>query len=145
VSQVTELYGTEGTIFTCTDATNPFQSWPMAVFTNKDYNIEDLPEIIKNYRWPQLFWVEDIINRPLQKRWVPICPPRSPNNYENMTRHFLDCVINDKEPLVSGEDGARSIEVMCAVLKSMETNAWVELPLKEEVIPPNYKLLPRED
>ena len=145
VSQVTELYGTEGTIFTCTDATNPFQSWPMAVFTNKDYNIEDLPDIIKNYRWPQLFWVEDIINRPLQKRWVPICPPRSPNNYENMTRHFMDCVINDKEPLVSGEDGARSIEVMCAVFKSMETNSWVELPLKEEVIPPNYKVLPREE
>ena len=145
VSQVTELYGTEGTIFTCTDATNPFQSWPMAVFTNKDYNIEDLPDIIKNYRWPQLFWVEDIINRPLQKRWVPICPPRSPNNYENMTRHFMDCVINDKEPLVSGEDGARSIEVMCAVFKSMETNSWVELPLKEEVIPPNYRVLPREE
>ncbi|MEM2146846.1 MAG: Gfo/Idh/MocA family oxidoreductase [Candidatus Jordarchaeaceae archaeon] len=63
VSQVTELYGTEGTIYTCTDAINPFQSWPMAVFTNKDYNIENLPEIIKNYRWPQLFWVEDIIDR----------------------------------------------------------------------------------
>ena len=62
-----------------------------------------------------------------------------------MTRHFMDCVINDKEPLVSGEDGARSIEVMCAVFKSMETNSWVELPLKEEVIPPNYRVLPREE
>ena len=36
VNQATELCGTEGTIFTATDATNPFQSWPMAVFTNKD-------------------------------------------------------------------------------------------------------------
>lgn len=145
VSQVTELYGTEGTIFTSTDATNPFQSVPMAVFTNNDYNIEELPEILRNYRWPQLFWVEDIIHRPVQKRWIPIYPPREPNNYTKMTRHFMDCIINDKEPLVSGEDGARAIEVMSAVFKSMETGAWVDLPLKEEVVPPHYKPLPKED
>jgi predicted dehydrogenase len=147
VTQATELYGTEGTIFTATDATNPFQSVPMAVFTNKDYNIEDLPEILRNYRWPQLFWVEDVINRPLQKRWMPIMPPREPNNYTRMTQHFLECVIEDKEPLVSGEDGARAVEVMCAVYKSMETGAWVELPLPEgeEIIPPFYKPVPPED
>jgi len=144
-ANVTELYGTDGTIYTSTDGTNPFQSVPMAVFTNKDYNFEDLPEIIKNYRWPQKFWVEDIINRPVEKRWVPIIPPKYPNNYENMTKHFMDCLINDKEPLVSGEDGARAIEVMCAVYKSMETNSWVELPLKEEVIPPYYKPLSKEE
>lgn len=145
VSQATELYGTEGTIYTSTDATNPFQSWPMAVYTNKDYNIEDLPQILKDYRWPQLFWVEDFINRPVQKRWMPLCPPRSPNNYEKMTQHFIDCLVNNKEPLVSGEDGARAVEVMCAVFKSMKTNSWVELPLKEEVIPPHYRSLPREE
>ncbi len=141
-SQVTELYGTEGTIYTSTDGTNPFQSVPMAVYTDKDYNFEDLPEIIKNYRWPQNFWVEDIINKPVEKRWIPIVPPKYPNNYENMTNHFMDCLINDKEPLVSGEDGARAIEVMCAVYKSMETSSWVDLPIEEEVIPPNYKPLP---
>jgi len=144
-SQVTELYGTEGTIYTSTDGTNPFQSAPMAVFTNKDYNFEDLPEIIKNYRYPQKFWVEDVINRPVEKRWVSIVPPRYPNNYENMLNHMMDCLFNDKEPLVSGDDGARAIEVMCAVYKSMEENRWIELPLKEEVIPPFYKPLPKED
>jgi predicted dehydrogenase len=147
VSQATELYGTEGTIFTATDATNPFQSVPMAVFTNKDFSLEDLPDILRNYRWPQLFWVEDHINRPMPKRWMPIMPPREPNNYERMTQHFLECVIEDKEPLVSGEDGARAIEVMSAVYKSMETGAWVDLPLPadEEIIPPYYKPLPAED
>ncbi len=144
-AQVTELYGTEGTIYTATDGTNPFQSVPMAVYTNKDYNIEDLPEILKNYRWPQKFWVEDIINRPVEKRWVPIVPPKNPNNYEKMTKHFMDCLMHDQQPLVSGEDGARSIEVMCAVYKSMETGSWVDLPLTEEVIPPHYKPVPKED
>jgi predicted dehydrogenase len=146
VSQATELYGTEGTIFTATDATNPFQSVPMAVFTNKDYSLEDLPEILRNYRWPQLFWVEDYISNPIPKRWMPIMPPREPNNYTRMTQHFLECVIDDKEPLVSGEDGARAVEVMCAVYKSMETNAWVNLPLaaNEEIIPPHYQPLAKE-
>ena len=144
VNQVTELCGTEGTIFTATDAVNPFQSWPMAVYTSKPYSVETLPKILKDYRWPELFWVEDIINETVRNRWVPICPPRSPNNYERMTAHYLDCIINDKPPLVSGEDGARAIEVMCAVLKSMHTGGWVDLPLKEEVIPPFYEPLPKE-
>jgi predicted dehydrogenase len=62
-----------------------------------------------------------------------------------MTRHFMDCLIHDAEPLVSGEDGARAIEVMSAVYKSMQTKAWVELPLSEEVVPPHYTPLPPED
>ncbi len=144
VNQVTELCGTEGTIFTASDATNPFQSWPMAVYTSKEYSVETLPKILDDYRWPELFWVEDIMSGKVRNRWVPICPPRSPNNYERMTAHFLDCIINDRSPLVSGEDGARAVEVMCAVLKSMETGGWVDLPLKEEVVPPYYQPLPRE-
>lgn len=145
VSQATELYGTEGTIFTATDATNPFQSVPMAVFTNKDYTLETLPEILRNYRWPQLFWVEDRLQPTLPKRWIPIIPPREPNNYTNMTRHFMECLTQNAEPLVSGEDGARAIEVMCAVYKSMQTRAWVDLPLTEEVVPPHYQPVPPED
>ena len=33
---------------------------------------------------------------------------------------------------------------MCGVFKSMETNCWVDLPLKEEVIPPYYKKIDLE-
>ncbi len=145
VNQATELCGTEGTIFTATDATNPFQTWPMAVYTSKKYTVDTLPKILKDFRWPELFWVEDIIDEHVRNRWVPICPPRSPNNYDRMTAHYLDCIINNKEPLVSGEDGARAIEVMCAALLSMETGGWVDLPLSKEVIPPHYEPLPKED
>lgn len=144
VSQVTELYGTEGTIYTASDATNPFQSVPMAVYTEKDYTLEDMPEILRNYRWPQLFWVEDIMKQP-EKRWVSLMPPREPNNYTNMTRHFMDCVVNGEQPLVSGADGARTVEVMCAVWRSMDTGGWVDLPLHDEVVPPYYKPLPADE
>ncbi len=39
------------------------------------------------------------------------------------------------------------MEVMCAVIKSMETDAWVELPLPpgERIAPPHYRPLPFED
>ena len=144
VNQMTELCGTEGTIFTATDATNPFQSWPMAVYTNKDFTVDTLPEVLKDYRWPELFWVEDIIDEHVRKRWIPICPPRRPSNYERMTEHFLDCIINDRPPLISGEDGAHAVEVMCATWKSMETGAWIDLPLTEEVTPPYYEPPPKE-
>ncbi|MCD6218818.1 Gfo/Idh/MocA family oxidoreductase [Candidatus Calescamantes bacterium] len=139
VSQFTELYGDEGTIFTSSDAQNPYQGSPLAVYTIKDYEYEDLPEIIRKYRWPQIFWAEDLITHPVSKRWVSIYPPREPNNYFYLCQHFIDCIVNDKEPLTKGEDGAQAVEVMCAVFKSMETKSWVELPLKEEVVPPYYQ------
>lgn len=137
-SHFTELYGGEGTIFLGSDSSNPYQTAPLAVFTNKDYEYSQLPEIIRKYRWPQLFWAEDLIAHPVQKRWVSICPPREATNYQRLWHHFIDCIVNDEEPLTKGEDGARAVEIMCAVFKSMETGGWVDLPLKEEVLPPYY-------
>jgi hypothetical protein len=68
------------------------------------YSVDTLPKILDDYRWPELFWAEDIIGETAQPLG-PDCPPRRPNNYERMTV-LLDCIINDKAPLV-GEDGAR--------------------------------------
>ena len=144
ITQNNELCGTEGTIFTASDATNPFQSWPMAVYTDKEYSNDDLPEILKNFRWPEIFWAEDIVNPTVRKRWVPICPPRFPSNYDRMIEHFFDCLTNDKQPLTSGEDGARATEIMCAVLKSMDTGGWVDTDLTEEVVPKGYEPPPEE-
>jgi len=41
--------------------------------------------------------------------------------------HFFDCVLEDKEPLVTGEDGRRSLEVMLAAEKSIEEGKIVSL------------------
>ena len=37
------------------------------------------------------------------------------------------------------EDGALTMEVLCGVFASMETGGWVDLPLKEEIVPPGFK------
>ncbi|KGX87784.1 Gfo/Idh/MocA family protein [Pontibacillus litoralis] len=35
--------------------------------------------------------------------------------------HFIDCIIENKEPLINGEEGMRSLEVILAALQSNET------------------------
>ena len=137
VTQGCELLGTKGTILTSSEAQNPYQSAPMAIYIDRDYSWEDLPEIIKDYRYPQIFWATDNVTRPVQKRWVSIYPPRG-WAYKKMIQHFIECIAYDKEPVIKMEDGAKDMEVLCAVFKSMKEDGWVDLPIKEEVIPPYF-------
>lgn len=53
--------------------------------------------------------------------------------------HFVDCVKNDKQPLVTGEDGRAVLEVIFAAYESAGSGKKVELPFKTEVDKP-YKL-----
>jgi len=138
VTHRTEIYGTEGTMFLSSEASHPYQTAPLSVYTHKDYSWEDMPDIIRDYRYPVFFWAEDKIKKPVPKRWVSIYPPRG-WSYARMIKHFIECILEDKEPLIKGEDGAKVMEILCATFKSMETGGWVDLPLKEEVIPPYYK------
>ncbi len=43
--------------------------------------------------------------------------------------HFFECVLNDRQPLVSGEDGRRSLEVMLAAERSIRERGIIQLPL----------------
>jgi len=139
VSNISEIYGSEGTIFTGSEATNPFQSAPLAVFTNKEFKQSELPEIVREYRYPQLFWSEDIMqpNGKVPKRWVPIYPKRG-WAYKSMLEHFLNCVEKDIEPSLSPEVSAIVTDVLVGAYQSMQTGGWVDLPLKENYIVPFY-------
>lgn len=43
--------------------------------------------------------------------------------------HFFDCVLYDKSPSVTGEDGRRSLEVMLAAEQSISEGKKINLPL----------------
>ena len=43
--------------------------------------------------------------------------------------HFLRCIERDEEPLVSGADGLRAVELALATITSSDSNAVVPLPL----------------
>ena len=50
--------------------------------------------------------------------------------------HFVDCVQNDKQPLVTGEDGRVVLEVLFAAYESARTGQKVALPFKTNAAKP---------
>ena len=134
VSNITEIYGTEGMIFASSEVLNPFQSVPLAVYTARDYDWDGLPEIIRQYRYPIDFWVTDLVRKPLAKRWVSIMPPRVDPFFELM-EDFGSSILDGTQPSVTAEDGAYVMEVLTGVFRSMETNGWVSLPMEVEARP----------
>ncbi len=54
-------------------------------------------------------------------------------------QHFVDCVKNNKKPMVTGEDGKAVLEVIFAAYESAGTGKKVHLPFKTDVDKP-YKL-----
>lgn len=51
------------------------------------------------------------------------------DGYVNEIEHFADCIINDREPTVTGLDGRKALEAVLAAHKSVETGRPVALPL----------------
>nr|MDO8133401.1 Gfo/Idh/MocA family oxidoreductase [Candidatus Njordarchaeum guaymaensis] len=49
------------------------------------------------------------------------------NTFYYVVKHFIDCVVEDKTPFVSGEEGRRLVEIMLAAYKSAETGKVVNL------------------
>lgn len=41
--------------------------------------------------------------------------------------HFVDAVLNDEEPLINGEEGLKSLEVILASLESMATKTFIKI------------------
>lgn len=54
-------------------------------------------------------------------------------------QHFVDCVLNDKESIVTGHDGKAVLEVIFAAYESAGTGRKVMLPFRTDVDKP-YKL-----
>jgi predicted dehydrogenase len=50
--------------------------------------------------------------------------------------HFVDCVANDKQPIVSGEDGRAVLEAIFAAYESAGTGRKVALPFKTDAAKP---------
>jgi len=46
------------------------------------------------------------------------------------TEHFIDCIINDKKPIMDGREGRKDLEIVLAAYKSAKTGRSVNLPLR---------------
>lgn len=49
------------------------------------------------------------------------------SKFDNYIKHWIDCIINDKEPVTPGEEGMASLEIVLAAYESAATGKWVEL------------------
>ena len=56
--------------------------------------------------------------------------------YPQELKHFIDCVRENKEPLVTGEDGRAVLEMMYAAYKSAGSGTKVTLPFSAKVSKP---------
>lgn len=56
--------------------------------------------------------------------------------YPHELRHFIECVREDKEPLVTGEDGRAVLEIIYAAYASAKSGAKVPLPFSPKVKKP---------
>jgi predicted dehydrogenase len=46
-------------------------------------------------------------------------------------KDFIDAVLKDREPYITGEDGKKAMEIVLAIYKSRKTGLPVEFPLKD--------------
>jgi predicted dehydrogenase len=56
--------------------------------------------------------------------------------YPHELKHFVDCVRNNKEPFVTGEDGRVVLEILYAAYASAGTGKKITLPFKAHVQKP---------
>lgn len=56
--------------------------------------------------------------------------------YPQELKHFIECVREDKKPLVTGEDGRAVLEILYAAYESARTGKKVKLPFSPEVSKP---------
>ncbi|MEW6156867.1 MAG: Gfo/Idh/MocA family oxidoreductase [Verrucomicrobiota bacterium] len=56
--------------------------------------------------------------------------------YPQELRHFIECVREDKTPIVTGEDGRAVLEIMLAAYESARTGRKVRLPFCPKVVRP---------
>jgi myo-inositol 2-dehydrogenase/D-chiro-inositol 1-dehydrogenase len=45
--------------------------------------------------------------------------------------HFADCIENEKQPMLTGEDGRAVLEIICAAYKSARTGERVTFPIED--------------
>ncbi len=51
-------------------------------------------------------------------------------------QHFVDCVAEDKQPRITGENGRAVLEIICAAYESARTGREVRLPFRPKVRKP---------
>lgn len=61
-----------------------------------------------------------------RKRWMQLPKPPMAKAVASELAHFIDCVVNDRQPLIDGVDGAKTVALAWAAIESMRTGQPVK-------------------
>ncbi len=61
-----------------------------------------------------------------RKRWLTLPKPSMAKAVASELGHFIDCVLNDRTPLIDGVDGAKTVALAWAAIESMATGQSVK-------------------
>jgi predicted dehydrogenase len=127
----TDIYGSEGTIHIASETINPFNSVPLAVYTEK--GAADLPDVLREAHYPEAWW------KSFEGGWISVRPPRR-NPYDAQFKAFCQSVREGSPAVVSGDDGLKAQEVVQAAYLSVRDGGWVDLPLADDApfVVPTY-------
>jgi predicted dehydrogenase len=106
-----QLFGTKGSIFVDFLASNPLR-----VFST----VRRSPEKAKWWgRYGNVSWELPFIEHSTTE-WVT-------SSMRREVQHFVDCILEDKEPLVTGEDGKKAVELCLKAYESAAAGKEVSL------------------
>ncbi len=105
-----ELYGTKGSLIVDMLAARPLQ-----IFSTIDRS-KDMDDWWSFYG--DVSWEEPLIDHSAID-WKAA-------SMRKEVQHFVYCVKEDKQPLVSGQDGRRDVEIALKALESSKTHQWVD-------------------
>jgi len=100
---MTWIYGENGKIHTSVGAEKPVIATMATVGKDKD------PNCVLEYIYPEI---------------------GTGGGWENAVHYFIDCVANNEQPFISGEEGAKSMAVILAAYESAKKGCWVKVKYK---------------
>ncbi|MHA1370971.1 MAG: Gfo/Idh/MocA family protein [Promethearchaeota archaeon] len=63
----------------------------------------------------------------------------------NLLENFIDAIAEEKDPMVPGEEGRKSIEIIRAILKSVQEERTVYFPVKDTITFPTLHNFSRDE
>jgi len=106
ISARVEVFGTEGSIISSGHG-HTFS--PTLVFSDKGYGyVAEKTELSRGWTFPVHSKIEQL-------------------PYTEETKHFVECMLEDKKPLVDGEEGKRDLEVVLAAYESVREGRPIKL------------------